>query len=288
MQKFNNMFIRLVAVTMVFTMVMAFTGCVQNPPALQAIDHIISVSNAAGTPIGKCKVEVYQDSTLSAIVYSGITDKNGQITFNDIGSSDYVAVISKVHAGYDVAQYYQLTGERTDIVLKPGVLTDEDMDSVHYSLGDPVMDFSVMTPDGEMVLSQLLQEKKAVVLNFWFLNCDPCKMEFPFIQEGYEQVGEDVAILALNPYDGTQEDVVSFRETKGYEFTMSKCDARWADMMKLESYPTTVIIDRYGHICLIHSGMLRNTQEFLDMVDYFTADDYKQQFFRNAGQIPAV
>ena len=69
---------------------------------------------------------------------------------------------------------------------------------------------------------------------------------------------------------------------------MSKCDARWADMMKLESYPTTVIIDRYGHICLIHSGMLRNTQEFLDMVDYFTADDYKQQFFRNAGQIPAV
>jgi thiol-disulfide isomerase/thioredoxin len=289
MQKFNNMFIRLVAVTMVFTMVIALTGCVVEPPVMKVTEYTVTVTNLAGTPLEKCKVDVYTDDSMTGVVYTGITDKNGQIRFTDVAAVDkYVAAVSKVHPGYDVADSYPLTGERTQIVLKPGVLTDEDMDSVRYSLGDPVMDFSVMTPDGEMVLSQLLQEKKAVVLNFWFLNCDPCKMEFPYIQEGYERVGEDVAILALNPYDGTQEDVVSFRETKGYEFTMSKCDARWADMMKLQSYPTTVIIDRYGHICLIHSGMLRNTQEFLDMVEYFTADDYKQQFFRNAGQIPAV
>lgn len=288
MSKFNSTIIRLVAVTMAFVMVTVLTGCVVEPPTMKVTEYVVTVTNQAGTPLEKCKVDVYTDDSMTGVVYSGITDKNGQIRFTDVAADKYVAAVSKVHAGYDVAEFYPLTGERTRIVLKPGVLTDEAMDSVEYSLGDPVMDFSVSTPDGEVVLSQLLQEKKAVVLNFWFLNCDPCKMEFPFIQEGYEQVKEDVAVLALNPYDGTQEEVADFRQNNGYTFPMSKCDERWANMIGIMAYPTTVVIDRYGNICLIHSGMIRSTQDFLDMVGYFTSDEYEQRFFKSAGQIPAV
>lgn len=289
MKKTNNQFIRLVAMTMAFAMVMALTGCVAEPPAPKETEFTVTVTNLAGTPLEKCKVEVYSDDAMTNMVYTGITDKTGQIRFTDVAPADqYVATVSRIHTGYKVEQYYRLAGECTQILLKPRVMTDADMDSVKYTLGDPVMDFSVTTPDGEVVLSQLLQEKKVVVLNFWFLNCAPCKMEFQYLQEGFEQVKENVALLALNPYDGTQEDVVSFRETNGYSFTMSKCDPRWADMMKVESYPTTVVIDRFGNICLIHTGMINSTQEFLDMVNYFTTDDYEQQFFRSAGQIPAV
>ena len=58
--------------------------------------------------------------------------------------------------------------------------------------------------------------------------------------------------------------------------------------MKLQLFPTTLIIDRYGNICLIHSRGIESTQEFLDMVNYFIQDDYEQKFFKSAGQIPAV
>ena len=279
---------RLIAVTMAVVMVMAMTACQQEPTVTQPVNqtYTVTVMNAALNPNEKCRVDIYSDDSLATLIYTAITDKSGQVRFTDAVSDSYVAVVSKVHTGYQVSAYYPLTGETTNIMLKPRDMTDTDLDSVTYSLGDPVMDFSIVTDDGGVVLSDLLQEKKAVVLNFWYLNCQPCKMEFPHIQAGYEQLGDDVAILALNPYDGTQEDVVAFRDSNGYTFTMAKCDERWAHVMKVPSYPTTVIIDRYGHICLIHNGMLKSSQEFVDMLQYFVSDDYEQQFFKSAGLIP--
>lgn len=281
--------IRLIAVTMAFVMVMALTGCQQDPPVMQEETYTVCVVNKAGTPLEKCKIEVYTDNTKSSGIYTGVTDDEGKISFTAGACDNYVAVVSRQPNGYSVEECYALAGEKTTIILSPGVMTEEDMDTVKYSLGDAVMDFSVSTPDGKVLtLSGLLQEKKAVVLNFWYLNCTPCKMEFPYIQEGYEKISEDVAVLALNPYDGTDDEVAAFQADNGYTFTMAKCDSRWEQIMKVPSYPTTVVIDRYGNICLIHSGMITETQTFLDMVGYFITDDYEQAFFRSVGQIPSA
>ena len=288
----NRKCIRLIAVTMVIAMVMALAGCnqTQQPDTQpQSVMHTVALVNKAGTPLEKCRVEVYSDADKSTMIYLGITNSEGTVSFTAPASENYFAVLSKLPIGYDASQSYTLAGESTTLVLEPGVMTDEDMNNVRYTLGDIMMDFSVTLTDGtEIVLSELLQEKKAVVLNFWFLNCQPCKMEFPHIQQGYEQLKDDIAVLALNPYDGTEADVSKFQSDNGYTFTIAKCDERWQEMMKIQSYPTTVIVDRYGNICLIHNGMINSTQEFVDMVKYFVSDEYEQQFFRSAGQIPAV
>ena len=287
MSAVKNKFIRLIAMTIAVVMVMAMAGCVQEPPVMQEVTYTVTVQNRAGTPLEKCKVDIYTNDTLSSEVYTGITDKNGQISFTTVETDSYVAVVSKQPDGYAVEESYRLAGESTQIVLSPAVLTEEDMDTVEYSLGDAMMDFSVTTPEGEtLVLSEILQDKKAVVLNFWFLNCNPCKMEFPYIQQGYEQFGDDIEVLALNPYDGSDAEVAQFQSDNAYTFTMAKCDSRWQDMMKIQSYPTTVIIDRYGNICLIHSGMIKSAEEFVNMVGYFISDGYEQEFFKSAGQIP--
>lgn len=285
--------IRVLAMTMALAMVMAVAGCsngssIVTEPKDFVETYTVKVANLAGTEIKKCSVEVFSDSGKTTQVYKGITNDEGEVTFSAPLSNDYVAVISKVPAGYVVETHYPLTGEKTNLVLRPGTLTEEAMETVRYSLGDPVMDFSVTTSDGEMVLSELLAEKKAVVLNFWFMNCSPCKMEFPYIQEGYEQLSDEIAVLAMNPVDSTDAEIAQFREDNGYTFAMAKCDFRWQEMLEIKGYPTTLIIDRYGNICLIHSGGIESTQEFLDMVTYFIQDDYEQQFFKSAGQIPAV
>ena len=288
MRATNNKFVRLIAVTMAVAMVMALAGCVQQPVAPETKTYTVCVENKGGTVLGKCKIEIFSADNLTAPVYTGITNNSGEITFT-AQEGDYVAVISKQPTGYAVEESYALSGEKTTVILTPDIMTDSDLDAVTYSLGDAMMDFSVTTPAGEtLVLSELLQEKKAVVLNFWYLNCNPCKMEFPFIQEGYEQVADDVAVLALNPYDGTEAEVAAFQKDNGYTFTMSKCDSRWGKVMKIQSYPTTVIVDRYGNICLIHNGMITDTQTFLDMVNYFISEDYEQEFFRSVGQIPTA
>lgn len=286
----KNGFIRLVAVIMAVTMVTALTGCADAPeqtePTVTLTDYIVSVTNRAGTPLSKCSVEVL--SNAGETVFKGMTNSEGQVSFTAAAGASYTAVVSRVPDGYSVEEHYNLEGESASIVLAPGVMTEEDLNSTKLSLGDAMPDFTIRNADGtEYVLSELLQAKKAVVLNFWYLNCGPCKSEFPYLQEAYDLLGDDIAVLALNPYDGDDASVAAFQADNGYTFPMLKCDERWKNLMQVSLFPTTVVIDRFGNICLIETGMATETQDFLDMFGYFISDDYEQKFFKSAGYIPA-
>lgn len=298
----KKMLIRIVALTMAFAMVMAMAGCTEGSPnptqptQMPESAYTVKVTNRAGNDMNKLSVEVFSDASKTTRLFKGITNSNGEIVFTAPVSSEYVAVVSKVPLGYATEAHYKISGGTTKIVLEPGVMDEafiesmmpnEDQQGKYFVIGNAMPDFEITLPDNSViVLSDLLKTKKAVVLNFWFLNCGPCRTEFPYIQEGYEQVKEDVAVLALNPVDGTAAEVAQFQADNGYTFTMSKCDTRWQEMLRIQGYPTTVVIDRYGNICLIHTGELHSTQDFLDMVNYFITDDYEQQFFKSLGQIP--
>lgn len=300
----NRKFMRAVAVTMAFAMVLAMAGCagdsgdVTVPTGNPSVLHTIQVTNRAGTGIGKCSVEVYSNADRTTQVFKGIANADGQIVFYAPHSDDYVAVISKLPTGYRTEEQYKLTGESTQVIVQPAVMDEAFIQDLigndsengdYFKIGDAMPDFELTLPDYSVItLSQLLEEKKAVILNFWFMNCQPCKMEFPYLQEVYEQLSDDIALLAMNPVDSTPEEITQFQANHGYTFTMSKCDTRWQEMLRIQGYPTTVIIDRYGNICLIHSRGIESTQEFLDMVNYFIQDDYEQAFFKSPGQIPVV
>ena len=75
-------------------------------------------------------------------------------------------------------------------------------------------DFTAQLCDGTQVsLSGLLSEKKAVFLNFWASWCGPCEMEFPYMQQAYDQMSQDIAVVALSiePTD-TCEVIQQFKE----------------------------------------------------------------------------
>lgn len=286
----KNKIAKLIAVVMAFAMTMAMTGCGEDPIVTEStvtpVEYVVTVENKGGTPLDKCSVEVVGAVDKSTTIFKGMTNAQGQITFTALPGA-YAAVVSRVPDGYTVAESYKLTGERTTIMLEPGVMTEDDLNATKLSLGDAMPDFTVSGADGtKYVLSELLKEKKAVVLNFWFLNCQPCRMEFPYIQEAYERFGDEIEILALNCYDGTDADVTAFKADNGYTFPMLKCDKRWEDMMNIDAYPTTFIIDRFGNICMIHRGMITETQTLLDMFGFFASEDYEQTFVNSHSQLP--
>ena len=252
----------------------------------EKISYSVCVVNAAGKALPMCRVEVYEGTEKTSRVYFGLTGKDGQIRFS-ASAGDYTVYIVEAPTGYATNASYPVTGESTQVVLSSGIMEDDDFVSVRYELGDAMLDFTVTASDGvEYTLSQMLQEHSAVVLNFWYLGCDPCKMEFPYLQEAYELLGEDVTVLAMNPMDGDDASIEAFRQENGYTFPMAKCDSRWKDVLQLKSFPTTLVIDRYGNICLMHSGMVTETQEFLNMFGFFIGEDYEQTFFEKGVQIP--
>lgn len=166
------------------------------------------------------------------------------------------------------------------------LLSVDDLDGVTFKRGDVFADMSVTTPDGTTYkISEILKEKKAVVLNFWFINCGPCEMEFPYIQDAYETYQNDIEILAINPYDGTNETVADYKTKHELTFPMAVIEEEWAQYMGISAYPTTVVIDRYGIVSFKHTGMITTVEEFEKLFGFFTTEDYEQTIIRNISDI---
>ena len=240
--------------------------------------YTIEVKSASGILLKDVGLFVYEDKSMSELVTFVKTNESGAASFTDVARDSYVAVLEKIPTGYVAEEYYPLTGELTEIVLQTGKMDETTAENLTYKLGDAVMDFTVVGPDGtEYTLSDLFKGKKAVVLNFFYNNCQPCMMEFPFLQEAYAEYSDSIAVLAMNPVDGNDESIAALQKEMGITFPMVKCGEEWAKIMQLTAYPTTVIIDRFGNICLIHVGSVPDAKTFKDAFAYFAAEEYEQK-----------
>lgn len=151
-----------------------------------------------------------------------------------------------------------------------------------YRLGDTIADFSVSTPDGETLsLQALLQKYRAVVLNFWFKDCTWCDYEFPYLEEAWQQLSSDVAVLALSPYDDAQT-IADYQASKGLTFPMAMDTAGLSTQFGVGSYPTTIVIDRYGVYCLREEGAQPSAQAFINLLAPYIGADYSQSVLNGA------
>lgn len=153
------------------------------------------------------------------------------------------------------------------------------------SLGDIMPELTVTTVEGEtLLLSELLKSKKMVVLNFWFADCIWCIREFPVMEASYQQYREDMEILALNPYDAPA-DIAAFQQEHSLSFPMASCSRDLTMAFGVSGYPTSVIIDREGTICLIHPGAITEKQVFDRLFETFTAQDYSPELYHSISEL---
>lgn len=280
---------RYLSVLLAVMLLALLVGCEDAPAQDEKVSYQITLVSQDGTPIENAKIFVYEDPTLAELVSVGTTDAEGRISFMEEQRDAFVAVVKDVPAGYTVEELYTVSLGDNRIVLAKRVLTPEELATARYGLGDQLPDLTVTDCDGNKhSLSALLKQKKAVVLNFWFLNCGPCKMEFPFVQEAYDAYGSDVAFLALNPVDGNDEMVSQYRWEQGLTFPMASCDPVYQDTFAITAYPTTLIVDRTGTVCLSHVGMFTDSSALCNALKYFTQDSYEQKLFETIEEIPVA
>ena len=123
-----------------------------------------------------------------------------------------------------------------------------------YTMGEKAADFTVTLSDGSAVtLYGLLEEYDAVLLNFFFIDCYWCNLEFPYLEKAYETYSDKVAVLAVAPYDEV-EDIAAFKEENGYTFLLGAVEYGTVEEdFGVTGYPTSFLIDREGAVCLEES-----------------------------------
>lgn len=253
--------------------------------SFEIVDYAVQVKSIGGMELKDVEIRVFDKEDETDLIWGGNTQKDGTISFKAKNNREYVAVLNNLPQGYIAEDKYEIT-ENTVISLNTSLPKGDEIGNRKIKSGDIMSDFSVADANGNVYnLSDVLKEKKAVVLNFWFLNCDPCKMEFPYLQKAYEKYSENVAVFALNPIDGTNETISEFADGLGLTFPMSVCDSGWKNCFDIQSYPTTVIIDRYGMVSMIHVGSVTQEGVFEKIFEYYISDNYVQQVNRNLSDI---
>ncbi len=256
------------------------------PTTQEPMDAIytIHVSTAGGMIFEGLVIYVYEDNTEEELLTYGTLDANGSYTFTAPESDQYTVRFMKFpEEGYDLQEYYPITGTTTNIVLTSSVIKGQDAleQGKTYQVGNVMRDFTVSTIDGqELTLSKILEEKEAVVLNFWYTDCNPCKSEFPLLQAAYEAYSDKIEVITMNPTDISGDDaekIAQFRDEYGLTMPMATCSSKWFSVLGVNSYPTTVIIDRYGVVCLLEIGAVEDAGVFEAAFEHFSATDYQQK-----------
>ncbi len=155
----------------------------------------------------------------------------------------------------------------------------EEAETKMYAVGDTMDDFSIALTDGTTVtLSELLKSHKAVLINIWATWCGPCRMEFPYMEEAYSQVQDDLAIIAVScePTD-TDEVINQFKEDNGLSVLHMAADTiGLTDWFNYSGIPTSIMVDRNGVICWQESGSITSVDTFMRLFTPFIAEEYPE------------
>lgn len=126
-------------------------------------------------------------------------------------------------------------------------------ESPYFNTGGVLDMFSDKAIDGYSFNRKTLKGK-IVVLNFWFVDCPPCRAEIPELNkivEAYKDNPDVVFIAAALDYKG---DINKFTKNTPFNYHLVADSRYWTTKWGIRTFPTNVIIDGDGIVRFHTSG----------------------------------
>jgi cytochrome c biogenesis protein CcmG/thiol:disulfide interchange protein DsbE len=97
---------------------------------------------------------------------------------------------------------------------------------------------------------------KVVLLNFWATWCAPCKAEVPWFVDLQRKYSDDLVVLGVSFDDDGWSAVRPFLSERHVNYPVMLANPEMpATYQKVESLPTTFLIDRRGRIAGTHTTL---------------------------------
>jgi peroxiredoxin len=120
--------------------------------------------------------------------------------------------------------------------------------SVGLNVGQIAPNFTLSTLNGQKV-SLSDYRGKAIMLNFWEVNCEGCRAELPGMIKTYQaQEKNNFVILGVNPTDEAGTAAGFARETGIHYPVLLDRNLQVDDLYNISGTPTSFFIDRQGII----------------------------------------
>ena len=289
MSKLRNILLALAGVFLIAGLVLVGCNTRKNPDPNK--NYTIYVQSVGGLKLSG--VTVTASSSGSAFA-SGETDSSGKFVFN-ADDGVYDISVDNLPLGYtliDTNTYKTSESNRTLKILAISSVIKETVPTEKvYREGDVIYDFSIIDKSGSsdetFTVSEILETKKMVLLNFWSTNCNPCMSEMPELEQAYREYKDDAEVLGINvPLMGaqTQRDINSTRtrvytDSEGGSYSLSFPLAIDENNLPyhfaMTAIPVSVVVDRYGVIAKIHTGSM-DKSTFASLFAKYTSENYVQ------------
>ena len=143
-------------------------------------------------------------------------------------------------------------------------------------IGVKVDDFTVQTVDGgTFSLYETLEDHELTLINLWATWCPYCLIEFPHLEEAYAQYGDRVGVVALSVEpDDTPEQMRDIVDELNLTFPVgSDMGVGLAEMLRVQSIPTSALVDQEGTILYVLIGAMPSAEAFAEFFDYFLGEE---------------
>jgi peroxiredoxin len=128
-------------------------------------------------------------------------------------------------------------------------------------LGKPLHDFKF-----EDILGNKLEKKKlegkVIVINFWFTSCQPCISEMPLLNNLVEAY-KDTNVVFIAPAISSIESIDRFLKKYTFNYQIVADQEDYASLLKVENFPTHIIVDRKGIVRQVEIGYNPHIKETL-------------------------
>lgn len=132
----------------------------------------------------------------------------------------------------------------------------------YFTTGQKISLFNTTDMNGNKLNLKKLQGK-IVVLNFWFINCPPCRMEIPDLNELVDSFKTNDKVIFVAVALDSKWDLKDFLKTSPFSYSIVDDGRFIAQGYGIRSYPTHVIVDTEGRVYFHTTGLTMNTVYWL-------------------------
>jgi len=106
---------------------------------------------------------------------------------------------------------------------------------------------------------------QVVMINFWATWCVPCRQEMPLLEDIYKKykpMGFTMLAVNVEP-DSKEAEAWLAKLSKPVTFPVAfDVDSKVSKLYKVETMPSTVIVDRKGNVRALHRGYKAGDENF--------------------------
>jgi peroxiredoxin len=133
-------------------------------------------------------------------------------------------------------------------------------------------DFTLATTDGSQLTLADLQGQ-LVLLNFWQLDCPPCKEEMPYLDAAGKAFAGTAHVVVINIQDSESEVQEYFGDSELNMFVPLDVTGFVASQYSIGFTPTTFLIDSEGVIRYAKVGPFTNYNEIAAAIEFTRLKD---------------